>query len=386
MLKKLAAVKGQIQRRRHDIHRRNTYKKACLRPVGNCVLFESFQGKVVGDSPYAIAVELHRVRPELKLYWTVQETNADLPDFLHPVVFGSNEWLVAMATSKYLVNNAVFPWYFTKREEQTYVQTWHGTPLKRIVNDVTSGAASRGYRMTVTREAQMWDYLISPSEYCNRTFASAFSYSGKFLRGGYPRNDRLVNYSSDERDAIRRKLGIPTYDTQVILYAPTWRPNLRNADGSWSNVDLFDIEVPGNTVVLYRGHTNTSSATNTSVQNRIDVTKYPDVNELMIAADVLVTDYSSIMFDFSVTKKPFIVLAPDVAQYRQDPGFYFELSEIAPAPVVDTAAEVLDALAQLSINAEKFRDKYATWREMFTAEEDGRATERVISTVFTEGK
>jgi CDP-glycerol glycerophosphotransferase len=386
MINKLAAVKGQIQRRRHDIQRRNTYKKASFAPLRNAVLFESFQGKVVGDSPFAIASQIRNARPALKMLWTVQSPEVELPDYLEPVVFGSDAWLTAMATSKYLVNNAVFPWYFTKRTGQIYVQTWHGTPLKRIVNDVTSGAASRGYRMTVTREAQMWDFLVSPSEYCNRTFASAFSYSGKFLRGGYPRNDRLVGYTSDERDAIRRKLGIPTYDTKVVLYAPTWRPNLRNADGSWSQVDLFDVAVPEDTVVLYRGHTNTSVMDKESAQNRIDVTKYPDVNELMIAADVLVTDFSSIMFDFSITQKPFIVLAPDIAQYRQDPGFYFELADLAPAPIVNTAEEVLEELSKLPNNVEKFREKYATWREMFTAEEDGHATQRVISTVFTEGK
>ena len=195
-----------------------------------------------------------------------------------------------------------------------------------------------------------------------------------------------MKYTSDERDAIRQKLGIATYDTKVVLYAPTWRPNLRNADGSWSHVDLFDVEVPDGTVVLYRGHTNTSRINGISPQKRIDVTQYPDVNELMIAADVLVTDYSSIMFDFSVTKKPFIVLAPDIDQYRQDPGFYFELADLAPAPIVNTAEEVLTELADLSAITEKYRDQYATWREMFTAEEDGRATERVISTVFMEGK
>lgn len=375
----LTSLKGQMSRRRHDLKRRSLYVNACQESLVNAVLFESFQGKVVGDSPFEIAKEVHAQRPDLQLYWTVNNTEIKVPHWLTPVVFGSDEWLRVLATSRYLVNNAVFPWYFTKREGQLYLQTWHGTPLKRIVNDVTSGAASRGYKLTVTREAKMWDFLISPSKYSSECFKSSFDFDGKFLQGGYPRNDRLVAYTSAERKKLRAELGVDSDSTRVVLYAPTWRPNLRNVDGSWSAVDLFDCDVPDDCLLLYRGHTNTRFVDQDSKSRRKDVSTYPDVNDLLIAADVLVTDYSSIMFDFSITGKPILLLTPDIEKYAQDPGFYFDLKKSAPGPLFATAREVVHALESLS---ESRSHSYKEWQQKFTSEEDGNATKRAVKAAF----
>ena len=374
-----ATLRGQFSRRRYDLKRRSTYASACREPLRNAVLFESFQGKVVGDSPFEIAKEVHAQRPDLKLYWTVQNEAIQVPDWLNAVVFGSDEWLRLLATAKYLVNNAVFPWYFTKREGQMYLQTWHGTPLKRIVNDVKSGAASRGYKHTVTREAKMWDFLISPSQYSSDCFTSAFDFHGKFLQGGYPRNDRLVTHTDAERKRLRANLGIDSDSTRVILYTPTWRPHLRNGDGSWSTVDLFDCDVPDDCVLLYRGHTNTQAAAQGPNIRRKDVSTYPDVNDLIIAADVLVTDYSSIMFDFSITGKPIVLLTPDIEKYAQDPGFYFDLKKLAPGPLYSSAAEVIRALEQ---SPDVRPDSYKDWQQKFTSEEDGNAAKRTVRAVF----
>jgi CDP-glycerol glycerophosphotransferase len=376
----LTSLKGQVTRRRYDIKRRSTYLKARQKLLENTVLFESFQGKVVGDSPYEIAREIHTQFPALTLYWTVKDSSVTTPPWLTPVVFGSDKWLQLLATCKYLVNNAVFPWYFSKRSGQVYLQTWHGTPLKRIVNDVTSGAASRGYKLTVTREATMWDYLISPSQYSTDCFTTAFDFHGTFIQGGYPRNDRLVNHTPEERRQIRSALGIDSDSTRVILYAPTWRPNLRNADGSWSVVDLFDCEIPEGSILLYRGHTNMNAISGRAQQRRIDVSAYPDVNDLLIAADVLVTDYSSIMFDFSITGKPVSLLIPDIDAYAQDPGFYFDVRTCAPGPFFSTAVELVDALTN---SADVQTGAYKEWQQRFVSEEDGQATKRAVKALFS---
>jgi CDP-glycerol glycerophosphotransferase len=188
---------------------------------------------------------------------------------------------------------------------------------------------------------------------------------------------------TDQR--IRESIGIADPKTIVVLYAPTWRDFKRSATGNWESVNFMDedIELPAGYQMIYRGHTNTHAAHKSKVAGRaIDVTKYPDVTELYIAADVLVTDYSSVMFDFTVTGKPVLYLAPDLERYRAERGFYFDFEADAPGPILQRDTEVVAALQRLPELAVEYRDRYRAWQHKFNALEDGKASARVVDVLF----
>lgn len=383
-------ILGALRRRRADWLRKLQYKPGNGDALENAILFESFQGKVIGDNPLDIYREVLRRKAagelpaDLKLLWTVgPETKA--PEGAAGVKHGSKAWLQAIATCRYLVNNTNFPWYFRKVPGQVYLQTWHGTPLKRLGREIPNNNLTKSYLDTMDREASYWDALISPNEYCTKVFPGAFSYSGKIIETGYPRNDRLTTADGQYRQRIRESIGITDPKTTVVLYAPTWRDFKRSATGNWESVNFMDenIELPAGFQMIYRGHTNTHAAHKSSVAGRaIDVTKYPDVTELYIAADVLVTDYSSVMFDFTVTGKPVLFLAPDLERYRAERGFYFDFEGEAPGPILKRDTEVVDALSKLPDLAVIYREKYHAWQRKFNLLEDGRASARVVDQLF----
>jgi CDP-glycerol glycerophosphotransferase len=205
---------------------------------------------------------------------------------------------------------------------------------------------------------------------------------------GYPRNDALRT-TPEERAAIRKRLGLAA-DRLVVLYAPTWRDNVRNQRQQYALVSYLDFDqavarLPDATFLL-RGHTNTASpgSTNSAV---IDVSGLPDINELMIAADVLVTDYSSVMFDFCVTGRPILFLTPDLETYRDSTrGFYLDLEKIAPGPLCRGSLELVDELAELGSYPNRFAHRYTEFTQCFAARDDGHATRRVVDVVFAEDR
>ena len=374
-------VLGALNRRRSDLRRKLQYKPGRL-PLRDAVLFESFEGRVVGDSPLDIFRELQATRNDLEFIWTTGP-NTVAPLGSRAVRHGSREWLEALATSRYLVNNNTFPWYFRKAAGQTYLQTWHGTPLKRLGRDIVNGSVTKSYLALMDREVSFWDYLVSPSKSFTESFVGAFGYTGKILETGYPRNDRLSTSADIARNEIRRKLGVHDQSTMLVLYAPTWRNYERNAVGSWRSVNYLqaDTELPAGYRLVFRGHTNTHS-THRTIASAIDATHYPDMTELYLACDVLVTDYSSMMFDYSITGKPMLFLAPDLERYKNEQGFYFDFEAEAPGPILKDAAEVIRALERIDQVSLDYQSRYLAWQKRFNSLEDGSAAKRVVAEVF----
>jgi CDP-glycerol glycerophosphotransferase len=377
-------VLGALRRRRADWMRKLQYRPQATTHLRDAVLFESFQGKVIGDNPLDIFNEVKHRFPKLELIWATGK-GTQAPAGARGVRFGSREWLQALATSKYLVNNTNFPWYFRKVPGQIYLQTWHGTPLKRLGRDIPNNYLTKSYLDTMDREATYWDYLISPSPFCTEVFPSSFGYQGNIIETGYPRNDRLSKITGTQRQQIRERIGISDPSTFVVMYAPTWRDYNRSATGNWQSVNFMDenIELPEGFQMIYRGHTNTHAVHNPGVAGRaIDVTLYPDVTELYIAADVLITDFSSVMFDYTVTGKPILFLAPDLERYRSERGFYFDFEALAPGPILNTDAEVLQALGRIDQISKLYEPRYRAWQEKFNSLEDGNAAKRVVDIVW----
>lgn len=377
-------ILGALRRRGLAYLRKVQYQPGKLPIQKGTVLFDSFGGKVIGDNPLDIFLELQKTRPDLKFYWTIG-SGTSAPQGATGVRFESKAWLDLLASAEYIVANTSLPWYFRKAEGQTYLQTWHGTPLKRLVHDIPPGSLTKSYLDTMDREAAAWDFLISPSEFCSQVLPRAFRYRGEVIESGYPRNDRLTKHTPDDRKKIREKLGVLDPKTVLVLYAPTWRDYKRTATGNWDLVSYMDpnITLPSGFQMMFRGHTNTHAIDSSKAAGKaIDVTRYPDVTELYIAADVLVTDFSSVMFDFSVTGKPIIFLAPDLERYRAERGFYFDFEAEAPGPILRTDQEVVETLSKLPETAKKFQKAYKHWQQKFNALEDGKAAQRVVRAVW----
>lgn len=336
------------------------------------VFFESFYGRNASCNPLALDREIARVRPDVVRYWGVVDRSVAVPDGAIAVVEGSQEWWSARGEAHILIVNDWLRRRYTKRKGQRVLQTWHGTPLKRLALHRPGFDPRRA--LAVVRESRRWSGLLAQNPYAAKILRKAYAFFGKPLWvEGYPRNDALV---TGDGAGIREQLGISP-DERVLLYAPTWR------DDRDEIVDFLDpvaLANSANAVVLVRGHSRTYGPGRDAAGPRvIDVTGYPDTSSLLLAADALITDYSSVMFDFSVTGKPMYFLVPDIDHYRGNlRGFYFELAERAPGPLVSSEDELFEALADESVPS-RYEERYRAWREVFNARDDGRAAERVVA-------
>ncbi|WP_295013051.1 CDP-glycerol glycerophosphotransferase family protein [uncultured Microbacterium sp.] len=344
----------------------------------NAVFFESFYGQSSGCNPGAIDRELARRAPHVTRYWSVVDLSVPVPDGAVAVIEGSPEWWRARADARLLVVNDWLRRRFVRKAGQRVLQTWHGTPLKRLALH-RAGFHPRRW-LAVIRESRRWDVLLAQNPYAARVLGKAYA----FLRrpvwvDGYPRNDVLT---AGDAASIRSALGIDASE-RVLLYAPTWR------DDRSEMVDFVDpnaLAKAADAVVLVRGHSRTIRPGRDHEGARvIDVTGYPDTAELLLVADALITDYSSVMFDFSATGKPMYFLVPDLEHYRGElRGFYFDLAARAPGPLLRTQEELVHALEDVSAVA-AHAPKYVAWQAQFNGRDDGSAARRVVDRILDLG-
>jgi CDP-glycerol glycerophosphotransferase (TagB/SpsB family) len=234
-------------------------------------------------------------------------------------------------------------------------------------------------------EVEMWSQLIAQNRYSADIFRSAYRFSGQLLEVGYPRNDPLSKIlEPSERAERRARLGLDA-DQLVILYLPTWREDRKTV---YRGLDFAELlaGLGADARLLLRGHVNTIKH-DVSIEQpgAVDVTLYPDLNDLYAVSDVLITDYSSVMFDYSVTGKPMIFFAPDLSHYAtQLRGAYFSLAETAPGPVVATTGEVVEAIRDLAEVERSHATRYRAWREKFNYLDDGKAAARAVDALLGE--
>jgi CDP-glycerol glycerophosphotransferase len=347
-------------------------------------LFTSWQGLFYSDNPRALSEQLGDRDEPLARVWVVDERTGPVPGDVHTVRRGSAAHHEALERARYIVSNDTIHDVFVKAPGARYLQTWHGTPLKRIAFDVENPrfANADTYPAELARDVARWDRLLSPSRWATDVLRRAFRYDGEILETGYPRNDLLF---SAERDAIRarvrRALGLGD-GTRAVLYTPTWR------DGDDFAVVLDLARLAGalgdDHAFLLRAHWLTfSSPEARRIDGVHDVTDHQDLRELYLAADVLVTDYSSVMFDFALTGKPMLFFTPDLRRYRDEVrGFYFDFEAHAPGPLLACDADVLDALTALDAVAAAHAEAYERFRARFCDLDDGHAGARVLASVF----
>ena len=292
------------------------------------VFLESFGGRSGGDNPAAICEDLAAHGVTAPLWWSVVDGTVPVPSGARPVVVGSQEWVEALRTSRVIVTNDHLPSWFSKREGQHLLQTWHGTPIKKLLHDAPRAVTLR-YRRLMTRQVPQWDLLLAQNPEAGRRLQQALGYHGQVRVGEYPRNVRMIG-GSQVRRRVRHELGIGQ-EQPVILYAPTWRESLRPSKGETGGgsvsgrgplgaLDGASLADRLGAVVLMRSHHMNRTG---RVPGTVDVSGYPSVEELMVAADVLVSDYSSIFFDFALTGKPAVAYVPDLSSYRDvERGLY----------------------------------------------------------------
>jgi len=381
------------ERGQYNDHRLKTrvYPALCREPLTDAVLFSSWGGKQYSDSPRAIYEELLRRGDDREHVWIFRDVIPDLPGDPTVVQRGSREYFEAAARARHVVSNDAMPPWFGRRAGQRYLQTWHGTPLKRIGFDIERiQFATLNYLELFADEVANWSFLVSPNRFSTEIFRRAFRYDGEVLETGYPRNDLLFAPDGEAAAAgVRTRLGLPP-DRKIVLYAPTWRDNDFYARGRYRfnlQLDLdraYDV-LGADHVLLIRGHnliadTVTWGDGNDFVRN---VSAYPDISDLYLVADILVTDYSSVMFDFANTRRPMLFFAYDLEAYRDTlRGLYLDFEEWAPGPVLRTSEDLLSALRTAEDDRDRYADRYARFLERFCALEDGSAAARVVDSVF----
>ncbi|HET8926607.1 MAG TPA: CDP-glycerol glycerophosphotransferase family protein [Microbacterium sp.] len=347
-------------------------RRYATRPEGleDAVFFESFYGRNASCNPLAIDRRLAEVRPGLTRYWSVVDLSVQVPDGTIPVVEGSPDWWRARGAARMIVVNDWLRRRFERRPGQRVLQTWHGTPLKRLALHRPGFDPRR--TLAVLREARRWNVLLAQNPYAAGILKGAYRFRSRPIWvEGYPRNDVLV---TGDGSGTRAALGIRPGE-RVLLYAPTWR------DDRAEMVDFLDpaaLAAAADAVVLVRGHSRTLIPGRDAAGPRVvDVTAFPDMAQLLLAADALITDYSSVMFDFSVTGKPMYFFVPDLEHYRgQLRGFYFDLAQSAPGPLVRSQSELVAALEG---DHSAYAQQYARWQARFNLRDDGHAAERVVA-------
>ncbi len=386
------AAAGRVQRR---ILRDLYYPMQRRRGRRDAVVFLSFKGRQVSDNPLGIAAELRRRGDAREHIWVVNDRAVEVPDGARPVLLDTEECWEALARSAYIVSNDDMPRGFTKRPGQFYLQTWHGTPLKRIGFDVAKmqSVGGREYMGLLAHDVARWDLLLSPNPVSTPILQRAFRFGGEVLESGYPRNDVLARDDGAAIAArVRARIGIPP-GKRVVMYAPTWRDNKFYASGRYRFDLQLDLEhawheLGDDYVFLLRGHHQTADDTPAAARRGfvVNVTGYPDVAELILASDVLITDYSSMMCDFAVTGRPMLFFTYDLADYRDSVrGLSIDLEREAPGPLLATSDEVIDALGNLDSVSARYRAAYAAFVAKFCPLDDGKAGARVCDRVFGGG-
>jgi CDP-glycerol glycerophosphotransferase len=316
-------------------------------------------------------------------------TEGTFPAGTATVRYGTPEARAALESADLVVANDCISMDWVKRSGTTYLQTWHGTPLKRIHHDAP---VRPGWLDAPDRDVARWDALLSPNPPSSGRLRGAFRYRGPVWETGYPRNDLLSSPGRDRvRTEVRARLGIPDEAT-AVLYAPTWRDDLVFDESSGPGFELaldvadFARRLGEDHVLLVRLHSIVAGRLQPDPGLPVlDVSDEPDSAALYLAADVLVTDYSSAMFDFAVTGKPIVLFPYDLAHYRDDlRGFYVDIEEVAPGPVVLTSRELVETIGDVDrLAGDRWADRYAAFRDTYCPLEDGHATDRVLDLLST---
>jgi CDP-glycerol glycerophosphotransferase len=349
------------------------------------VFYESYWGQQVSCNPLYLYREA-RNRPSLKHHWVVTSEAAPPPDDLTRNTRTTvSRWmslrhLYHLATAKWLVTNTNFPNFYRKRTGSFVINTQHGTPLKTMGLDIRPHQPRALVWHEFAKRCQNWDYVLSSNDFSSEIWREAMPYNYRIIDSGYPRNDLLASEHSSVRNSVRERIGA-TSKQKVALYAPTYRgypfdfaPVLEGIKSELENTPDPSWKV------IFRGHHLLPKKGRAPVDHLgVDTM---DITELLTACDLLITDYSSVMFDFLLLDRPIVLHIPDYAVYEQHRGLYFDIASLAPGPVSRSMPELQSILASQTFAEQRWRNARSTYRAVFCAFDDGKAAERVVNECF----
>lgn len=358
------------------------------------ILFESNLGRNYTGNPKAIYEEMiiQGLDQKYRCYFILEDPNIKLPGAAKTVKRTRLLYFYLFAIAGIWVCDTRQPKYIVKRPGCTYIQTWHGTPLKKLALDMDTVfmAGEKGidnYKKNFYDNAQTWDYLISQNHFSTEIFRRAFAFGKEMLEIGYPRNDVLFAKNND-RDIteLKKQLGLPL-DKKIILYAPTWRDNEFYGKGKYKfnppmDFNLLRDSLGKDTVMIVKYHY--------LVMDQIDWTPYKgfiyscdlsfDIADLYLVSDMMITDYSSVMFDYSLLKRPMLFFCYDLEEYKDTlRGFYFDFLAEAPGPVTLTTNELIEAI--VNYNQEEYRQKQEAFYQKFNHADDGQASYNIVKLI-----
>lgn len=362
------------------------------------VVFISFHGRGYSDNPKAIYEEMQKDEKfkDYTFVWVLRDIS-QTPKGAKGVPYMHWSYFITMASSKYWIVNCKLPKYIFKKQNQIYLQTWHGTPLKRLGHDIEAEAGMTFYRSGLTLEqmrctydddVKKYNYMISPNKFCTRIFPHAFHISKeKLIETGYPRNDILYKATEEKKKSIMEELGIPA-GKKVILYAPTWRDNSYVAKGYTfelkADFHKWKEQLGEEYVVVFKPHYSIINSLRTDQKEGLDAFLFCidpnfDISKLYIAADLLITDYSSVFFDYAILERPIYFYMYDKEEYgKQLRGFYLDVDKELPGEIVVTE----DKLLQLIKSQRYDFDKLKEFNKEFNSFQGGCSSRKVIEILF----
>lgn len=357
----------------------------------NQILIESFRGDFYSDSPkYLYQYLCQHYGDKYDFVWVMNHGGVKIPGNPKTVKKYSLAYFRQAAKSKYWLTNTRQPALLSKRKSQVIISTWHGTPLKKLGFDMGNlYLDDPKSKFNYKKDSSEWNYLISPNSFTTEKLRSSFAYDGEVLEYGYPRNDILYNYDEDMIERIKSKLNLPK-DKKIILYAPTWRDDESYDIGKVKfnlKLDLNSLKqsISDEYIVLLRTHYFISN--NLDLSNfegfAFDVSKYDDISELYLISDILITDYSSVFFDYANLKRPILFYTYDLDKYSNMlRGFYLDIHTDVPGPLLFTTREVIDAVKNIDEINEQYSKKYEEFYNRFCNVDDGNASKRIVEEIW----
>ncbi len=385
-VKRKSFVKNLVEKNKENFYR---IFNAILPINKKTVIFQSYYGNSYACNPKAIYEEMVKQNRDMKAVWIIKNLETEIIGNPIKVQSHSLKYYYYMAISKYFVNNGNFPDFYEKRKGTIHLQTWHGTPLKKLGLDIdpNSPAYVENTSPELIRRNKRWDYLIGPNAYTSKILQRAYNFKGNMLEVGYPRNDMFYSqYNSEHVSRIKKLLNIDP-KKKVILYAPTWRDYEKRHEPFAFRFDLdkFQREFGDEYVLLLRLHYFDAARMSITGYEKFvyNVTYYNDIQDLYLISDILITDYSSVMFDYANLKRPIIFFTYDLLRYGSEiRGFYMNFKNEAPGPLVQSERELFKALRQIDTVHKNYELQYKKFREKFCHREDGKAAKRTIDAVF----
>lgn len=363
------------------------------------VIFISFHGRGYSDNPRAIYEQM-RKDPRFQDYrfiWFIKnhkKKNIHIPGAEIKEYF-SLPYFYYMSKAKYWIINCKMPTYICKKPEQIYLQTWHGTPLKRLAHDIIAPEDTTFYRSGVSFESmcnsydidvERYNYMISPNKFCTEVFQSAFGINReRLIETGYPRNDFITNATSEEVIELKKKFNLPL-DKKIILYAPTWRDNSYVAAGYTfelkANFHKWQEKLSDEYVVVFKPHyliINQFEDDRSLDGFLYSISSDAEINELYVLSDILITDYSSVFFDYAVLNRPIYFYMYDLEEYKDElRGFYLDIYTELPGKIYEDEEKML-----LDIKNQVYDFSFLnTFNERFNSEQTGNCAQKVIDIVF----